>query len=324
LPFSVWQPAKSGERQAGSSAGTITVTPVRTSAPCTTVVWPTRTPATSVIAFSGPGCPRSARPGTSRALTLATLLRGSTVGASAQAAALRRPGTQDRTPLLALIAQAGQIRRMRDNVDPIRSDAATLDLTPMAGVREPLYRERPRCPFWVYLGFFFVPVGVGAILLTLFHVVDPNGDYLSGALVVLVSATILGALPALSQRPVTVDSESLSVGRYKIPIHEIASMRPVAGMELKRVRHQIADPGPAWVGLMGFGPLSSGFAMMFAGVSLMRSEKGRRGMLCSPWQEPALVVETPALPTKRWLISSSDPARLEQVIAQSSFATPSL
>ena len=35
--------------------GKIAVTPVRTSSPSMIVVWPTRTPATSVIAFSGPG-----------------------------------------------------------------------------------------------------------------------------------------------------------------------------------------------------------------------------------------------------------------------------
>ena len=37
--------------------GRIAVTPVRTASPATTVVCPTRTPATSVIAFSGPGVP---------------------------------------------------------------------------------------------------------------------------------------------------------------------------------------------------------------------------------------------------------------------------
>jgi hypothetical protein len=49
LPLIRWQPAKTG-----SGGGMTTVTPVRTSSPSMSVVWPTLTPATSVIAFSGP------------------------------------------------------------------------------------------------------------------------------------------------------------------------------------------------------------------------------------------------------------------------------
>src|SRR6185295_14020075 len=65
LPFSVAVPAKIGSNHTSPSCGTITVTPVRTGplpttsepSPETSVVCPTRTPATSVIAFNGPGLP---------------------------------------------------------------------------------------------------------------------------------------------------------------------------------------------------------------------------------------------------------------------------
>ena len=54
LPLMRWQPAKRG-----SGGGRTTVTPVRTSSPSISVVWPTRTPATSVIVFRAP---RARRP----------------------------------------------------------------------------------------------------------------------------------------------------------------------------------------------------------------------------------------------------------------------
>ncbi len=65
LPLSVCDPAKTGSDQTLPSWGTMTVTPVRTGPLPTTsgpsprmiVAWPTRTPATSVIAFQGPGWP---------------------------------------------------------------------------------------------------------------------------------------------------------------------------------------------------------------------------------------------------------------------------
>ena len=56
LPLSRWLPANTGAAQI-SSEGMITVTPVRTDAPSISVACPTLTPATSVIAFSGPGSP---------------------------------------------------------------------------------------------------------------------------------------------------------------------------------------------------------------------------------------------------------------------------
>ena len=51
LPFS----RNGAANRTGSRAGTMTVTPVRTSSPSTSVVCPTRTPATSVIALKAPG-----------------------------------------------------------------------------------------------------------------------------------------------------------------------------------------------------------------------------------------------------------------------------
>ena len=50
LPLIRCAPAKSD-----SGGGSTTVTPVRTLSPSISVVWPTRTPSTSVIAFAGPG-----------------------------------------------------------------------------------------------------------------------------------------------------------------------------------------------------------------------------------------------------------------------------
>ena len=54
FPFRRWAPAKTGSSQGLPSCGRTTVTPVRTEAPSIRVVWPTRTPGTSVIAFSSP------------------------------------------------------------------------------------------------------------------------------------------------------------------------------------------------------------------------------------------------------------------------------
>ena len=73
LPFRVNQPAKTGSPEF-LPRGSTAVTPVRTGPrpttslplPVMTVVWPTSTPATSVMASSGPGAPSSGIP-TSRA-----------------------------------------------------------------------------------------------------------------------------------------------------------------------------------------------------------------------------------------------------------------
>src|SRR5262245_13243577 len=57
FPLNEWNPAVTALVQMSPPAGQIAVTPVRATAgvSCTTVVWPTRTPPTSVMAFSGPG-----------------------------------------------------------------------------------------------------------------------------------------------------------------------------------------------------------------------------------------------------------------------------
>ncbi len=54
FPFSRCAPAKTGSYHGLPSCGWTTVTPVRTSSPSISVVWPTRTPETSVIAFRFP------------------------------------------------------------------------------------------------------------------------------------------------------------------------------------------------------------------------------------------------------------------------------
>src|SRR6266516_1195434 len=64
LPLSRWQPAKRGV-----SGGTTTVTPVRTESPSISVVWPTRTPVTSVTAFFVAGTPSPIAMPRSRART---------------------------------------------------------------------------------------------------------------------------------------------------------------------------------------------------------------------------------------------------------------
>ena len=68
FPFRRWQPANTGSVAGSPSCGNSTVTPVRTSSPSISVVWPTRTPATSVIAFQRPGVPRPTAMPRSRAL----------------------------------------------------------------------------------------------------------------------------------------------------------------------------------------------------------------------------------------------------------------
>ena len=59
LPFRVCEAANTGSLAGSPSCGRITVTPVRTASPRITVRWPTRTPATSVMAFRRPvgSCP---------------------------------------------------------------------------------------------------------------------------------------------------------------------------------------------------------------------------------------------------------------------------
>ncbi len=54
FPFRRWAPAKTGSSHGLPSCGKTTVTPVRTESPSTIVSCPTRTPGTSVIAFSSP------------------------------------------------------------------------------------------------------------------------------------------------------------------------------------------------------------------------------------------------------------------------------
>jgi hypothetical protein len=54
FPFRRCGPAKTGSSQGLPSCGRTTVAPVRTESPSTSVVWPTRTPGTSVIAFNSP------------------------------------------------------------------------------------------------------------------------------------------------------------------------------------------------------------------------------------------------------------------------------
>src|SRR3954468_12026675 len=75
FPLSRWQPAKTRSVHGSSSCGTTMVTPVRTGpspttsgpSPLMSVVWPTRTPGTSVIASCGPGSSSPIRRPSSRA-----------------------------------------------------------------------------------------------------------------------------------------------------------------------------------------------------------------------------------------------------------------
>ncbi|HZT16893.1 MAG TPA: DUF3093 family protein [Gaiellaceae bacterium] len=175
-----------------------------------------------------------------------------------------------------------------------------------------MYRERPRCPLWIYLGFFLVPGGFFAVLMVVFHAIQPHGDYVFGAILCLGMATLCGLLPRFSQVLVVVDDDALRVGRNVIRIGKITSMQPVAGRELKRVRHELMQVDDLPMG--GIGALGSALAMMSAGIALIATEDRRRGMHCSPWQEPALLVETPNLPTTRWLISAREPLRLQAAI----------
>jgi Protein of unknown function (DUF3093) len=182
------------------------------------------------------------------------------------------------------------------------------------------YRERPRCPFWVYLGFFLVPAACYGVVLAFLFLVGVHGSFWWGGGGGLVGSVVCGALPAVSQRLVVVDRSGVRVGRMSIPASSIARTQPLAGSALKIARHEIARVDDVWPGLR-LGPLSSGLGMVASGISLIQSEDRRRGMLCSPWQEPALLVETPMLPTKRWLISAREPQKLEEAIRRALAST---
>lgn len=245
-------------------------------------------------------------------------------------------GLSPRTSGRALICGA-PTKLVRAGIGPSRFTACGLHLHPATSMNglvdtTPLYRERPRCPFWVYLAFFVVPAGFFVGLLLIFHAVDPTGYFWSTLYILLAIALLSGALPRFSQRLVTVDESGLHVGRYLVPAAEIESTRPVHGRDLKRLRHQIADTGAAWDSAPGtsvptaftsLAGLGIGIDMMFLGLGLMQTEDRRKGMLCSPWQEPALLVETPDLPTKKWLISARDPSRLQAAIERCREATRS-
>jgi hypothetical protein len=166
----------------------------------------------------------------------------------------------------------------------------------------------------VYLGFFLVPASFCVALVVIFQALSPSDYFWSTLAIVLGISLLAGALPRFSQRLIVVDAAGLHVGRHLVPPGEITSVRAVSGGELRRLRHEIADVGVASIGLTGAGTLASGLSMMLAGISLIQSEDRRRGMLCSPWQEPALLVETPELPTERWLIAARDPVRLQEAI----------
>src|SRR4029450_12091051 len=68
----------------------MTVTPVRTSSPDISVVWPTRTPATSVMASSGPGANTPGARPISRARGRADWAASDETAANANSAATRR------------------------------------------------------------------------------------------------------------------------------------------------------------------------------------------------------------------------------------------
>jgi len=177
------------------------------------------------------------------------------------------------------------------------------------------YRERPRCPLWIYGAFSLVPVVATGAVAAVLLLAGAHGQYWAIGIIALVGAALCGPQPAVSQRLVIVDRLGLHVGRMLIPVDSVTATRPLYGTALKAVRHEIAHVSDVSTGLR-LGPLSSGLAMVAAGMSLIETKDRRRGMLCSPWQEPALLVETPALPTKRWLISARDPRRLEEAIGR--------
>jgi hypothetical protein len=62
LPLSEYAPAAHASCGCALPRGWMAVTPVRTSSPSISVVYPTSTPATSVIAFHGPGVPSNGMP----------------------------------------------------------------------------------------------------------------------------------------------------------------------------------------------------------------------------------------------------------------------
>lgn len=183
-----------------------------------------------------------------------------------------------------------------------------------------LYRERPRCPFWVWLAFFLVAGTVAYLPFLLFYAFGAR-DLRTGALFLLPVPLLVSLLPVFSRLSVQVDEASVRIGRFfTIPLVEITATRPVSGDALKQIRHEMMDldtptDNATLLNLVpGFALVGSGLSAIAWGYRAMQAENRRNGMHCSPWQEPALLVETPGLPTHQWLIAAADPAGLQGAI----------
>jgi hypothetical protein len=182
------------------------------------------------------------------------------------------------------------------------------------------YRERPRCPLWLFLVYLtymliivYIPVGIFSAL----------GEYdLVDALILLPIPLVFAFLfPLFSCLTIRVRGDSLTIGRIlTIPVSAIFTMRPVFGKELDGIRREMLDLGPPagnviWLNAIpGLNLLGSALSGMAWGYRVMKAENRTRGMHCAKGQEPALLIETPSLKTKRWLVAARDPSRLEDAI----------
>src|SRR3990172_6468276 len=153
LPLRVWVPAKIGSDQGPSSWGTIAVTPVRTGprprtsgpSPRTIVAWPTRIPATSVIALCGPGLPSPMTIPRSRARTR-PVIDGRVTGAGSACRWRRFGGQAARSVGLARgddVHAGDLVDRLEHGRDRRRAPSADREVRPVAVLSELLWLDRP-------------------------------------------------------------------------------------------------------------------------------------------------------------------------------------
>ena len=186
---------------------------------------------------------------------------------------------------------------------------------------EVLYRERPRCPPWVYVVYFIAAGAVAYLPLLVFYALGLKADFRVGALFLLPIPLVVSLFPLFTAMLVQVDRSSVRIGRFfAIAVSAITETHPISGDPLRRIRHEMMDLGSptddaTWLNAIpGLGLLGSGLSMVAMGYRTMKAENRRNGMHCWPWQEPALLVETPSLPTRRWIIASREPAKLQDAI----------
>jgi hypothetical protein len=163
---------------------------------------------------------------------------------------------------------------------------------------EPRYAERQYVPLWSYPALF---LGTAALLAVPLAFAGPRataaGLAWAGAI-----CLIMGLTPLLARQWIRVDGTTLRVGRQRVPLDEVRSARIVDGSELAQIRREL---------LQGLS-VSTGSALspVVNAVTFWRDRRSVAGAQCLRWQLPALLLETPELPTTRWLIGTRRPDEL--------------